>query len=134
MIEILDRHHRPIVSLISEIRGHCGQDKPNISSLSRTRLHLSQASRERSIFIREVVMTSRSDRAEAMVLSELHKAMRHFSANRLESSLHVAKWKICSISADWGGYRRASQAITEMMERQMAHERRLCVMLSRRFF
>lgn len=131
MIETLDRHHEPISLLISEIRGHCGQDKPDISSLSRTRLHLSQASRERSIFVREIVVTSRSARTETIVLTELHKAMRLFSANRLESSLHVARWKISSIATDWGGYRRASQTITEMMERQMAHERRLCVMLSR---
>ena len=127
MLHTMEEHHRRIIGGIAKIERYCSASRPGRTELAKDRQSLTHASLARSKFVSETVVPALLKDADTDLRSELSDLLVAFTAKRLMSSAHIAKWTLESIEADWQGYCSAARDIWAMMKTQIERERRVLI-------
>ena len=116
--------HEMLRTCLRELEIETAKDVPDMASLAKVRLRLAQTSRIRSGLADAVFgLQSRSAMgAELACLMDLRGTTQHV---RAASTAHIARWTPQAITADWDGYRTASQEMRASMQSQIVREARL---------
>ena len=79
------------------------------------------------MFVSEKVVPALLKGADTDLRSDISELLAVFTAKRLISNTHIAKWIADSIDADWDGHCSAARDIWAMMETQIEREQRVLI-------
>ena len=115
--------HDELLALVSALEELTAVEQPDRDSLAHARWRLSRASGRRFKLLDDKVyplLLARCSAAEAEPVLRLRDA---YGGQREATRLHVLRWTIDTIVADWAGYKRASAATRETMRSRIAEEK-----------
>lgn len=125
MLQRLAAHHHAIREGLKTIQGFCEAGCLDPAALRKSRLELTEASRERSHYISEVIVPNLLEIADNKDRAELSDLLVAVTSRRLLSDRHIATWTDERIASDVAGYCEAARTIWSMMEDQIARETRV---------
>jgi len=113
--------HDHLREAISELAAVVTQPEMNDAALTAARLKLTRASRRRRSLIESSIYPLLHDvpAPEATRLEELRLEAARMA---VQSSDHIGRWTMRTISADWSGYQRASAAMRASMLNRIERE------------
>ena len=121
MLTELKAIHDQLRQAIAELAAVVTQPEMNDEALTAARLKLTRASRRRRSLIDSSIYPLLHDipAAEAARLEELRLEAARLAA---QSSDHIGRWTMRTITADWPGYQRASAAMRASMLKRIERE------------
>jgi hypothetical protein len=113
--------HDQLREAIAELAAVVTQPEMNDAALTAARLKLTRMSRRRRSLIDSSIYPLLYDlpAAEAVGLEELRLEAGRLAA---QSSDHIGRWTMRTITADWPGYQRASAAMRASMLKRIERE------------
>jgi hypothetical protein len=120
LTELKDIHHQ-LREAIAELAAVVTRQQMDDAALTAARLKLTRLSRRRRSFIDCSVLPKLHDlaTAEAALVADLRLESARLG---VESSEHIGRWTMRSITADWAGYQRASAAMRASMLKRIERE------------
>lgn len=122
MLTDLKALHEELRLAIAELQVETAKSEPDETNLPLARLKVIKVSGRRKALIDCTIAPHLHDIGpeDAARMRDLRRAGADVA---VETSQHIAKWRMSSVVEDWQGYRAASAEFGQMMLRRIADER-----------
>lgn len=120
----LESVHDNLLAWMASLDDLTCQDRCRAGQLETVRWFLSRARRDRRLLLERILndLSSSAGPAEVDQLQQLRLLLRR----TIEAgSIHVAKWTLAAVEADWDGYRTETKAMRQLWADSIAAEKKL---------
>lgn len=121
MLTDLKALHEELRLAIAELQAEIAKSEPDETNLPLARLKVVKVSGRRKALIDGTIAPGLQE-IGADDAARMRDLRRTGSEVAVETSQHIAEWRMTSVLADWQGYRAASTKFSQMMLRRIADE------------